>query len=159
MMIVIFPLSFAFVASIMTTEKTETISSNAVVLYVDDDVDDILVVEQSLKRHTNLQLISFSDSYKFLRYIIDSKPFRHLPSLILIDINMPVINGRELLTLLRSYDELKKTKIVLYTTSNHAEDSHFAKDLHAGFVTKPSSATELDALLDRLLTECHAMNI
>jgi CheY-like chemotaxis protein len=129
-------------------------SCKALVLYVDDDPEDILMVEESLKRHSNVQLISFLDSYRFLRYIIDSKPFEHLPSLILIDINMPVLNGRELLTMLRSYEKLKEVQLVLYTTSNFPDDSHFAKSLHAGFITKPASAKQLDETIDKLLMEC-----
>ena len=131
--------------------------SKAHVLYVEDDPDDILMVEESLKRHANVQLTCFLESYKFLRYIIESKPFTQLPSLILIDINMPVLNGRELLTMLRSYEELKDVKMGLYTTSNYPEDSRFAKNLHADFVSKPSSINQLDAIMDRLLIECNLL--
>ena len=129
-------------------------ASKSVVLYVDDDADDILLVKESLERYPNIELISFTDSHAFLKYIIDSKPFQRLPSLILIDINMPQLNGRELLAMLRSYEQLRKVSIVLYSTSQLNSDNHFAKSLDASFVTKPSSISKLDQLIDEILLGC-----
>ena len=133
-------------------------SMRKLVFYVDDDHDDILVIEEAFKTYSHIELICFTDSYKFLKYVIDSKPFRRLPSLILIDINMPVLNGRELLTMLRSYDQLKETKMVLYTTSNLPSDNHFAKSQNAGFITKPVSYNQLGETIQQLLKECNLLN-
>ena len=133
-------------------------SLKKLVFYVDDDYDDILVIEEVFQSYPHIELISFTDSYKFLKHIIDSKPFRRLPSLILIDINMPVLNGRELLTMLRSYEQLKEARMVLYTTSNLSSDNHFAKSLHAGFITKPVSYRQLDQTIHRLLDECNLLD-
>jgi CheY-like chemotaxis protein len=124
------------------------------VLYVDDDEDDILLLKEVFKNYPGIELIAFTESWTFLKYIVDSKPFKHLPSLILIDINMPVLNGRELLTMLRSYDELKKVKMVLYTTSNLSSDNQFAKSLNAGFITKPVGKKGLEETIEQLLTDC-----
>jgi CheY-like chemotaxis protein len=124
------------------------------VMYVDDDRDDIHLMQEALERYPNVELISFTDSCKFLNYIIESKPFKRLPSLILIDINMPVLDGRNLLTMLRSYEELKKVKMVLYTTSSNPADDQFAKTLEAGFLTKPVSVTQLNQTMQQLLMEC-----
>ena len=128
------------------------------VFYVDDDHDDILLLEDVFKTYAHIELVCFTDSYKFLKYVIDSKPFRIPPSLILIDINMPVINGRELLTMLRSYDQLKETKMVLYTTSNLPADNHFANNQNAGFITKPISYNQLEETIKQLLKGCNLLD-
>jgi CheY-like chemotaxis protein len=128
------------------------------VFYVDDDHDDILLLEDVFKTYSHIELVCFTDSYKFLKYVIDSKPFRRPPSLILIDINMPVINGRELLTMLRSYDQLKETKMVLYTTSNLPADNHFANNQNAGFITKPISYNQLEETIQQLLKGCNLLD-
>ena len=128
------------------------------VFYVDDDHDDILLLEDVFKTYSHIELVCFTDSYKFLKYVIDSKPFRRPPSLILIDINMPVINGRELLTMLRSYDQLKETKMVLYTTSNLPADNHFANNQNAGFITKPISYNQLEETIKQLLKGCNLLD-
>ena len=134
------------------------LSLKKLVYYVDDDHDDISLISEVFEKYPHLELISFTDSYKFLRHIVDSKPFKRLPSLILIDINMPVINGRELLTMLRSYDQLKETKMVLYTTSNLPADNHFANNQNAGFITKPISYNQLEETIKQLLKGCNLLD-
>lgn len=133
-------------------------SMKKLVFYVDDDYDDISIIEEVFKTYTHIELVCFTDSYKFLKHIIDSKPFRRIPALVLIDINMPVINGRELLTMLRSYDQLKGVKMVLYTTSSLPSDSHFAKSQNAGFITKPLSYNQLAEVVLQLLKECKLLD-
>lgn len=124
------------------------------VLYVDDDEEDISLVREAFENYPKIELFTFTDSYKFLKYIIECKPFHRTPSLILIDVNMPLINGKELLTMLRSYEELRHVKIVLYTTSTQPYDSQFAKNLGAGFISKPTSMKDLNKIVQRLLVDC-----
>lgn len=131
-------------------------NSKSLVLYVDDDSDDLLLVREAFERHSDIELVTFSDSYAFLKYIIKNKPFRRLPILILIDINMPLLNGRELLVLLRSYEGLKEVPMILYSTSNLESDNQIARSLNAGFITKPASMQKLNASIDDLLMKCRA---
>jgi DNA-binding response OmpR family regulator len=76
-----------------------------------------------------------------------------MPALILMDIDMLVLNGKELLTMLRIDEEMKGVKIVIYTTSKLTSDNHFAKSLNAGFITKPHYVNELHNLIQKLLIE------
>jgi CheY-like chemotaxis protein len=134
----------------MNSEPT----TKSLVLYVDDDKDDIELVREAFERYPDIELLTFSESYAFLRYVINGKSSPRIPSLILIDINMPVLNGKELLTMLRSYPHLRNVMIVMYTTSNFHADKDFAKRLNARFVTKPVERQELHTIIDELLNKC-----
>jgi CheY-like chemotaxis protein len=129
----------------------DTKRTGSVVLYVDDDSDDLLLTEEAFRRYPGVKLITFSDSYKFLKYIIDNRSSGLLPALIMIDINMPLLNGRELLTILRSYKEFKTIPMALYTTSSQTADRNFARGLNARFITKPDSDDELNRIIDDLI--------
>jgi CheY-like chemotaxis protein len=127
------------------------------VIYVDDDDDDILFMQEALVNFPNIELVTFTDSYRFLKYIMDGKPFTRLPSVFLIDLNMPVLDGRDLLTMLRSYEELQKVYMAFYTTSGLAADNEFAKRLGAGFITKPVSKKQLNQTMQQLLIDCQIL--
>ena len=128
-------------------------TTKSLVLYVDDDKDDIEVVREAFEPYQNIELVTFSESYAFLHYLIKDKTSSRIPSLMLIDINMPVLSGKELLTMLRSYDHLKNVITVLYTTSNFHADQSFAKRLNAKFVTKPVERQKLNATIEDLLRD------
>ena len=138
----------------MNTEPT----TKSLVLYVDDDKDDIEVVREAFEPYQNIDLVTFSESYAFLHYLIKDKTSPRIPSLVLIDINMPVLNGKELLTMLRSYERLKNVLIVLYTTSNFHADQSFARRLNARFVTKPVERERLNSTIEQLLRDCGILN-
>jgi len=97
----------------MSTEPTR----KSLVLYIDDDKDDIELLKEAFQSYPAIELLTFNDSYAFLRYLINDKASPRIPGLMLIDVNMPVLKGKELLTMLRSYEHLRNVMIVLYTTS------------------------------------------
>jgi CheY-like chemotaxis protein len=134
----------------MSSEQT----SKSLVLYVDDDEDDIELVREAFERYPNIELLTFKESYAFLRYLVTDKSSPRIPSLVLIDINMPVLNGKELLTMLKSYPYLRNVTTVIYTTSSFRGDKDFAKRLKARFVTKPTEKDDLNAEIDELLSTC-----
>lgn len=97
---------------------------------------------------------AFSSAPEFLLYITNQQPFQHLPSLILLDVNMPTISGKQLLRMLRNIRELDKVNMVLYTISHLPSEHKFAKAFGAGFITKPTSAKELHGVAKRLVASC-----
>jgi DNA-binding response OmpR family regulator len=121
------------------------------VIYVDDDLDDLSIVKEEFDKYPKIEFITFSESCKFLKYIIEEREHKRLPSLIMLDINMPVLNGKEILTVLRSFKEFKTIPIALYTTSSSPSDLTFAKNLNAQFITKPLFVSHLSATVQELI--------
>lgn len=74
------------------------------------------------------------------------------PALIFVDMNMPLMNGKQCLVELRKVDRLQQTAIYVYSTSADPRSVQEVKTLGAtDFIVKPSSFTALVSLLSSIL--------
>ncbi|OON83039.1 response regulator [Streptomyces tsukubensis] len=107
------------------------------VLLVEDDAADALLIEDALHEHGAARVITrVSDGLDALTYLRD--PATERPDLIVLDLNMPRMNGRELLAVLKSDDDLALIPVVILTTSAAPDDVQGAYRGHANaYVTKP----------------------
>ena len=113
------------------------------ILLIEDDELDIISVERSLKKiesgfilHTAYNGI---EAFKMLRDSITPL----VPDVILLDINMPRMNGIEFLQILRSDEILKDIKVFVMTTSSEASDRSAAEELGiSGYILKPLNYTD-----------------
>jgi CheY-like chemotaxis protein len=75
------------------------------------------------------------------------------PDLIFIDINMPVMNGWELLNTIKKDDHCHDIPVIIYTTSSEERDRQIAKDLGAlCFVTKPDDFRRVKNILQVIVS-------
>lgn len=111
------------------------------VLMFEDNPDDVLLTEEALaeaKMHVNLNVVQDGvEGLTFLRregkYIEAPRP-----DLILLDLNLPKKDGREVLAEIKEDDGLKVIPVVILTTSAADEDILKAYSLHANcYITKP----------------------
>jgi len=107
------------------------------VLLVEDDPADAMLIEEALHEHGMARRISqVEDGVAALRHLRDADLPR--PDLIVLDLNMPRMNGRELLAVLKDDPDLLSIPVVVLTTSAAPEDVASAYDRHANaYVTKP----------------------
>lgn len=125
------------------------------VLYADDDTDDLFFVEDSLKAFKNLvDLKTFMDGGQILTYIEKLTPNDRLPCLIVLDFNMPVVSGKEVLFRLREKEKYKDTPIIVFTTSSFAYDQEFAEKYNAVFRVKPLHLDQMNEIVREFLTYC-----
>lgn len=114
------------------------------VLLAEDDLGDALLVEEAFLIRgfgQNLQLVS--DGVDAMAYLRDSA--RPRPDLIILDLNMPRMDGRETLSAIKSDPDLRTIPVVVLTTSDAPDDVEATYELHANaYVCKPS---DLDAFL------------
>lgn len=77
------------------------------------------------------------------------------PELIFLDINMPVMDGFEMLSLYERLNSEFRKRIVMavLTTSTHPQDIENSKKYPAEYITKPLTAEKVKALLDKHFTE------
>jgi two-component system, response regulator len=116
-------------------------SNSPVILLVDDSPDDVALTLRAFKKNniTNKVVIA-ADGEEALRYLLpdDPDPRNTPPALILLDINLPKINGLEVLRRIRQHDRTKYLPVVVLTTSNEERD--IVETYHLGansFVRKP----------------------
>lgn len=107
------------------------------ILLVEDDRVDVMTVKRALKelKVTN-KLFTGSNGEEALKYLRNDK--NQKPCLILLDLNMPKMNGIEFLKIVKKDDVLKSIPIVVLTTSKEEQDRIQTFDLSvAGYMTKP----------------------
>lgn len=111
------------------------------VLLVEDDPGDVLMTREALAESKVLnELHVVSDGEEALRFLRREGEYTDAPrpDLVLLDLNLPRIDGRSVLREVKSDPELRRIPVVVLTTSKAEEDIVRSYDLHANaFVTKP----------------------
>ncbi len=114
------------------------------VLLVEDDLVDVMNVQRAFKKN-NMQnpLAHARNGIEALAMLRGTEGYTKIeprPQIILLDINMPKMNGLEMLKALRKDPELKSISVFMMTTSNDERDRLDAFDLNvAGYILKPVS--------------------
>jgi len=127
-------------------------SANSLFLLVDDDPDDVMLLKEAIHSvdHT-IRFAEAKDGISALNYLKDIKDRYLIPSLIILDINMPVLNGRELLAIIKSENQLKHLKVVVFTTSSYPGDVDYCKQFNVELITKPFGMAELVNISKKLI--------
>jgi CheY-like chemotaxis protein len=111
---------------------------------VDDDADDREVIRDAFAASgQDRDYIVLENGDKLLQYLEDNAP-RVLPSLILLDLNMPGKDGRETLRLIKSDSRFRHIPVIVFTTSSSQRDMEMSYDLGANcFISKPDTFNKL----------------
>lgn len=117
-------------------------------LLADDDRDDREMFSEALAAlDPEIICNGVEDGKQALNLLSTSKPA--YPNIIFLDINMPVMNGWELLRKLKSDNQFANIPVVVYSTSSRPMDRQTAEALGAMcFVTKPDSFTMVKEMLE-----------
>lgn len=118
------------------------------ILMADDDPDDRMLMKEALEENLVPHAIEFvEDGAELLDYLHKRGKFNNQttrPSLIILDLNMPKVDGREALGYIKSHTELRRIPVVILTTSKAEEDIINAYDLGVNsFICKPVRFDEL----------------
>ena len=125
------------------------------VLYADDDLDDLQFVRESFAEHAaDIQLHTFPGAIELLEYIANKKSDL-APCLIILDINMPRLDGKTALKLLRNIHGYENIPVVLFTTSMSPHDAVFAHGYNASFISKTLTSWQMDAITKNFLDHCN----
>ncbi|MFJ5214078.1 response regulator [Streptomyces sp. NPDC088354] len=113
------------------------------VLLVEDDPADAMLIGDALSERGARNLTQVEDGVAALDYLRDKSNAR--PDLIVLDLNMPRMNGRELLAILKADDDLRAIPVVVLTTSSAPDDVTGAYQRHANaYVTKPVNLDDFE---------------
>lgn len=119
------------------------------ILLIEDNPGDIRITQEAFKEAgvTN-QLRVVTDGVEALAYLRQEAPFNNAPrpDLILLDLNMPGKDGREVLADIKNDNTLKKIPVIILTTSEADDDILNSYNLHANcYIPKP---IDLDDFID-----------
>ena len=127
------------------------------ILMADDDPDDYCLLKKALaEKEINGQLQLVSDGVELMDYLLLRGRFEKIdeapkPQLILLDLNMPRMDGRQALREIKAIDEIKEIPIIVYTTSRDEMDIKISYEAGAdSFITKPTTFQGLLCVVDNL---------
>jgi CheY-like chemotaxis protein len=133
--------------------------STFVVLLADDDEDDCLLVELALRDTGIAHILKIvGDGRELMDYLHNdgnfSDPEKYpRPSLILLDLNMPLVDGRKALGIIKSDPWLREIPVLILTTSREKHDIDLTEKAGAAsFVAKPDSYDALTEMLEKFCT-------
>ncbi|MFD3935453.1 response regulator [Streptomyces sp. NPDC058611] len=113
------------------------------VLLVEDDTADAMLIEEALSERGARNLVQVTDGVAALEHLRDPENAR--PDLIVLDLNMPRMNGRDLLKVLKSDEILQAIPVVVLTTSTAPDDVAGAYSSHANaYVAKPVNLEDFE---------------
>jgi CheY-like chemotaxis protein len=128
-----------------------------VILYVEDNKDHADLVVRTLKKHrvaNELHMASDGEEaldYLFRRGKFESPETSPRPSVVLLDLRLPKVDGLEVLRIIKTTDELLRIPVVVLTSSEAEQDMAKAYDHHANsYLVKPIGFDEFTQMMEQL---------
>lgn len=110
------------------------------ILYAEDDQDDFEILHDAILQQTDqFELVAAQNGTEVLSYLERQPP----PGLIVLDLNMPVMDGKQTLRWLKEHENFKKIPVMVFTTSSREEDLKLCKDHECTFFRKPTLYRDL----------------
>ena len=119
----------------------------------DDDEDDRYMMKEALaKAGVSLPVFCVEDGEELLTLLQEHQDQNAVhPAFILLDLNMPKMDGRKSLELIRKDESLKKIPVIIFTTSDSEDDIAHAYEYGANsFILKPSSFSSMIDIMKTL---------
>ena len=138
---------------ILTGERTMENLEAVKILLIEDDRGDQKLVKTSLDKQKMANEVFVADSGEdALDYLASSKAGEFpMPDLILLDLNMPGMGGKECLRRIKSDEELDTIPIIILTTSDSEQDIIESYKLHAsGYIKKPVTLQGFQDIMNNL---------
>lgn len=126
------------------------------VLCVDDDLDDRLVLCEAIRDiDPSLKVVEAKNGVEANQFLQQAKATGNFPCLVILDINMPLMDGKETLKRIKKDEILRTLPIVFFTTSSNPRDQSFSAEYGVEFVTKPSSYHSIVSTIKEILSRCN----
>lgn len=121
-----------------------------IILLVEDNKEDAFLIREALEDQVFLkELYHVVNGVEAIKFLKKEKPFEKvvMPDLILMDINMPIMDGHEALKKIKSLEVVKHIPVLMLTTSSRKEDILKAyKEQSSSYIVKPDDIFELEIL-------------
>ena len=129
-------------------EKPKTI------LLVEDNKADIRLIQEALKNSSiDYQMVTVRDGVAAMAYLHQESEYADAlrPDLIILDLNLPKKDGREVLAEIKTNSQFKRIPVIVLTTSKNEDDIYQSYDLNANcFITKSRNLNQLFTIVRRI---------
>ena len=124
------------------------------ILCVDDDPDDCFLLRKSIQQLSDIVVENAYDGEEALKILENQKLSGDLPCLIVMDINMPLMDGIKTIECIKKDNQLKNIPIVVFSTSLKTLDEEYIKMQNIETVSKPLDWSSYKDIAQKLLTYC-----
>jgi CheY-like chemotaxis protein len=128
----------------------QTENSLARVFMVEDNTLDVLLTETIMKRNRiNIDFTVFRDGEECINYFSDKKNIQNdsRPDLVLLDLNLPKVDGREVLKFIKDNPDLRSVPVVILSGSSAQNDIDNTRDMGAlTYLVKPLDVNSLETI-------------
>jgi two-component system response regulator len=136
------------------------------ILLVEDNFEHLRLTKYIL-RHNNVpgEVYVVRDGQEAIDYLYNRNQYADRtanprPSLVLLDLNIPKVNGKEVLRLIKSDDSLKEISVVVLSSSDREEDVSYAYELGAAaYISKSAGFERLNEALSSIHTFASAQRV
>lgn len=126
--------------------SVETEDKHKKIFLVEDNKADIRLIQEALKNSTvPHEVVTVRDGMEAMAYLRQEGEYANAsrPDLILLDLNLPKKDGREVLAEIKSDPTLKRIPVVVLTTSRNEDDIFHSYDLHVNcYITKSRNLSQ-----------------
>jgi CheY-like chemotaxis protein len=122
------------------------------IFIVDDDEDDLYFIKSALDN--NIPGCTVKCFIHGKQLMDEIKSGSEVPSFILMDLNMPILNGKETLKLIRQHPAVNSIPVIIFSTSNNPNEKELCFKFGANdYFSKPSSLSIYDEIVQKLKGE------
>ena len=130
------------------------------ILWAEDDPDDMAIFRKIVDEvEFHALVLGANDGREVLACLQLTRKEKTFPCLIILDLNMPALGGRETIGLIKQEEDLAHIPIVVFTTSNRDIDRNFCDRFKVPLFTKPASLDELKTTIRQMLRLCRCYEI
>lgn len=130
-------------------------NQNHTILCADDDEDDIQLLQEAIKEADGrYRLVKAHDGVDALKQLHDMNEKGMLPCLVVLDINMPKMDGRKTFLSIREHEAYADIPVVIFSTSSSPLDKMFFAKKNVEYITKPVNYNFLVEVAKKLLSYC-----
>ncbi|OQP46838.1 hypothetical protein A4H97_04765 [Niastella yeongjuensis] len=128
------------------------IGESVAILYIDDDQDDLMIFGDAIGNlYPGIIVLTAESGEAGIALINDmEQSAQPLPSLVVLDMNMPKMDGRQTLQVIKS--KWEDLPVVIFTTSSNREDVEFCKGFGTECITKPMNYKNLNHTMQLLVS-------
>ena len=126
-----------------------------IILWADDDPDDMSVVRGIVEAQSNnCNIREVGNGLEVFDYLNTITSQSQFPCLVVLDINMPLLNGTETVVRIKAEKKYKDLPVAVFTTSDSDKDRSFCKRHGVLMITKPSTYRAFVEAVRQLLSLC-----
>jgi CheY-like chemotaxis protein len=126
-----------------------------VILCVDDDEDDLFFIREIIQAQGHsFEIEEARNGLDALNYLQQGLKKAELPCLIIMDMNMPRMDGRQTIAKIKESEQLSNIPIVVFTTSSNADHQKYFESQGIHFITKPFDYKVFTKEIINLLAYC-----